>query len=147
MRFISKLSKIITLLFLLFTPMYPVFAQGIGGTKLWDSMRGLLAPIGAIFGYQGGVPPDVRLVAANIVRTITMVLVFVFILLVFYGGYVYMMARGDEDEVRKAKGIIRVGVIGMIIIFTSVSFAKFVLGNIYCATQELTYWCLFFSQL
>lgn len=147
MRIILKLSKIITLLFLFFTPAYPTLAQGIGGTKLWDAVRGLLAPIGGAFGYNSGVPPDIRLVAASIIRVITTILIIVFLLLVLYGGYVYMMARGDEDEVRKAKDIIRVGVIGMIIIFSSVSFAKYVVGSIYCATSEFAEWCSFFMRL
>ncbi|KKQ57649.1 MAG: hypothetical protein US74_C0002G0008 [Parcubacteria group bacterium GW2011_GWA2_38_13] len=147
MRIILKLSKIITLLFLFFTPVYPVFAQGIGGAKLWDSVRGLLRPIGGAFGYQSGIPPDIRIVASMIINIMTRMLIFVFILLIFYGGYVYMMAKGEEDEVRRGKGILRTGIIGVIIIFSSLSIAKYVVGSIYCATSEYTDWCLFFMRL
>src|SRR3989344_7232684 len=145
---IKKFIQYVLPLFALMVPVYPALAQGIGGGKLWDTIRGVIGGIGeGAFGYPGGVPPDARLIAAMVIRIIAMVLVFVFFLLVIYGGYKYMMVQGDEDEVRKGKGIIRTGVVGIGIVFASLSISKFVIGNIYCATVDSTDWCNFFMQL
>lgn len=145
------IKKIINYAFLLLAfavPMHPVLAQGVGGGRLWNTIRTVIWPIGEdAFGYQGGVPPDVRLIVAMIIRILAMVLVFVFFLLILYGGYKYMMAQGDEDEVRTGKGIIRTGIVGIIIIFSSLSIAKFIVGNVYCATVDNTGWCLFLMRL
>lgn len=147
-KLFSKFSGVIALLFLLFTPTYPVYAQGIGGSKLWESIRGMVAPIGVLLGGDStGRPTDIRIIASMIINIITRMLVIVFILLIFYGGYTYMMAKGDEEEVRKGKGILRTGIIGIAIIFSSLSIAKYVVGSIMCATSEYSEWCLFFMRL
>lgn len=39
-----------------------------------------------------------------------------FLILMIYGGYVWMMARGDEQSVTKAQGIIKNSIIGIIIV-------------------------------
>ncbi len=40
-----------------------------------------------------------------------------FLLLTIYGGFIWMMARGNEQEVEKAKRIIEHSTIGLLIIF------------------------------
>ena len=145
---IKKVTQYIIFALAFIAPVYPAQAQGIGGGKLWNSIRGIIVGIGEdAFGYPGGVPPDIRLITAMIIRIIAIILTLVFFLLIFYGGYTYMMAQGDEEQVRKGKGIIKTGIIGIIIVFSSLSITKFVIGNIYCATTDNTDWCLFFMRL
>lgn len=46
-----------------------------------------------------------------------------FLILIMYGGYVWMMARGNVEEVTKAKTILKRSAFGLIIILLSVSIA------------------------
>ena len=43
----------------------------------------------------------------------------VFVVLMIYAGYLYMTAQGNEEQVEKAKGLIKNAVIGLVIVFTS----------------------------
>lgn len=55
---------------------------------------------------------------------------FLFIVLIMYGGYLYMTARGNEQQVETATNIIRQSIIGVIIIMISVALSAFILGNL-----------------
>lgn len=58
-----------------------------------------------------------------------------FLLLMIYGGYIWMNARGNEEEVTKAKKIIMGAVIGLVIILASYGVSNFVFTNIYSTTD------------
>lgn len=47
----------------------------------------------------------------------------IFLILIIYGGFVWMMARGNEEEVKKAQKIIERAVIGLVVVLLSVSIA------------------------
>lgn len=49
-----------------------------------------------------------------------------FLCLVLYGGIYWMLARGDEEKVSKAKNIIRAAIIGLVIVLASYGISKFV---------------------
>jgi len=51
----------------------------------------------------------------------------VFFILLIYGGYLWMNARGNEEQVAKAKKIIQEVVIGLIIILIARLFTEFLL--------------------
>ena len=56
----------------------------------------------------------------------------IFLILAIYGGYIWMIARGNEQEVDKAKNIIQGAVIGLIIVFAAYAISWYViniLGN------------------
>jgi len=50
-----------------------------------------------------------------------------FFLLVFYGGYTWLMARGEEEEIKKAQNIIIAACIGLFIMVGSYAITNFVL--------------------
>ena len=55
-------------------------------------------------------------------RVIRMILTFLgvlFLILMIYGGYIWMMARGNEQEVEKAKNIIKNALIGLIVVLAA----------------------------
>ena len=63
-------------------------------------------------------------------RVIKVVLGFVgtlFFALTVYAGYLWMTAQGNEDQVTKAKNILKMAVIGIIIVVAAYSIATFVL--------------------
>lgn len=43
----------------------------------------------------------------------------IFLLLMVYGGYLWMTDRGNEEQVEKAKGIIRAAIIGIVIVMSA----------------------------
>lgn len=58
-----------------------------------------------------------------------------FLLLLIYGGYNWMIARGDAEKVKKAKEIITNALIGLVIVFTAYAVSAFVVSRIVAATQ------------
>lgn len=59
--------------------------------------------------------------AINIVNWVASFLGFLFLILIMYAGYVWFMARGNEEEVTKAQTILKRAIIGLIIVLLSVS--------------------------
>jgi len=54
----------------------------------------------------------------------------VFLILMIYGGYLWMTARGEEATVTKAKDLIRAAIIGLIIIVSAYAISYFVIQAI-----------------
>lgn len=54
----------------------------------------------------------------------------VFVVLMIYAGFLYMTAQGNEDQVTKAKDLIKNAVIGMVIISLAYAITTFVIGSI-----------------
>lgn len=52
----------------------------------------------------------------------------VFILLLVYGGFIWMTAQGSEEKIKKAKGIITSAVIGLVVVFASYAIAQAVIS-------------------
>lgn len=49
-----------------------------------------------------------------------------FLLLIIYGGIVWMIARGNEQEVQKAKTVIEAAVIGLVIVLAAYAITYFI---------------------
>ncbi len=54
-------------------------------------------------------------VASAISGALSLIAIFFFILMV-YGGFLWMTARGNDDQVEKAKNLIKDAIIGMVIV-------------------------------
>lgn len=54
----------------------------------------------------------------------------IFFILLIYGGYLWMFARGNEDQVLRAKKITKEVIIGIIIIVLARVFVEFILSQI-----------------
>lgn len=68
------------------------------------------------------------ILVATIINGALGLLGIVFVALAIYGGYTWMMARGKEEEVEKAKNILEQATIGLIIILVSYALTRFVVG-------------------
>lgn len=75
-----------------------------------------------------GVEPEV--IVGNIIRGLLGFLGLVAFILVIYAGFLWMTAAGKEEQVTKAKDILRGAVIGLIIIFSSFAITTFVVNQI-----------------
>lgn len=54
----------------------------------------------------------------------------VFLVLMIYGGFVWMMARGNEQEVEKAKKLIEAAIIGLIIVMSAYAITSYIGGAV-----------------
>jgi len=71
--------------------------------------------------------PDI---VAFIINAVLSFLGIIFIILVIYGGYTWMVARGDAQKVTKAKDTITEAVIGLIIVFAAYAISYFVTSSL-----------------
>ena len=54
----------------------------------------------------------------------------VFLILMIYGGFVWMNSRGNEQDVEKAKNIIRNSIVGLLIVVAAYGITVFIGGNL-----------------
>ena len=73
---------------------------------------------------------DVRETVGSVIRAFMGLLGIVAVCLILYGGFKWMTAGGNEEQVGEAKKIIISGVIGLIIILSAYAIANFVVGAI-----------------
>jgi len=73
---------------------------------------------------------DIRETVGSVIRAFMGLLGIVAVLLILYGGFKWMTAGGNEEQVGEAKKIIISGVIGLIIIMSAYAIATFVVNAI-----------------
>lgn len=125
----KRLSLISTILFGIFLA-YSASAQEtftdtpLFGEKLAAKMQRLSGWFADRIGFN---PISLPGIIAMVIFMIFSILAVLFIGLVFYGGYKWMMARGNEQQVDDARGIIRHAIIGLIVLLASFSLGYFIL--------------------
>ncbi|MBT3690116.1 hypothetical protein HOE31_01885 [bacterium] len=72
---------------------------------------------------------DIRLVIINIIRVALGFLGILAVIIILYGGYVWMTSAGNDENVNKAKRILVNGVIGLVIILSSYAIVTFVFNK------------------
>lgn len=77
---------------------------------------------------------DPRETAANIIRSALGLLGIVSVVIVLWGGMLWMTAGGSDEKVGTAKKILFSGVIGMIIILSAFALTQFVINQLIGAT-------------
>lgn len=90
-----------------------------------------LAPIERSIALSG---TDIRVIVARIIRAVLGLLGVIAIAIVSYAGYMWMTAGGNEEQIGKAKTILRNWVIGLALILSAFSITQFVLNNLLRAT-------------
>jgi heme/copper-type cytochrome/quinol oxidase subunit 2 len=77
---------------------------------------------------------DVREVVINLINILLGILGIIFLLLVLYGGFLWMTAGGNDDQASKGRKIIGNGIVGLIIIFVAFAITTFVFNILDQAT-------------
>lgn len=77
---------------------------------------------------------DPRETVANIIRVALTFLGIVAVVIVLWGGVLWMTAAGNDDKVAQAKKVLFSGLIGLIIILSAYAIAQFVLNQLGSAT-------------
>lgn len=87
--------------------------------------------LGVEYGVATGLgDTDPREIAANLVQVILGFLGILAVIIILIGGFKWMTAAGNEDQVAEARKIIIAGIIGLVIILAAWGIANFVLTNL-----------------
>ncbi|MBU0731722.1 pilin [Patescibacteria group bacterium] len=73
---------------------------------------------------------------ANVINVALGVLGLFFLVLLLWGGFIWMNSRGNEEETSKAKKIITGAVIGLAIILTSYGLTYYIFENLVNSTSR-----------
>ena len=125
LKIIKQISILILLVLIL---MIPFFVFGAEDPPPLPTMREVLEDIGKSGGYktEGVDQTTVSAIAGTAVKAFLSILGIIFVVLMLYGGYLWMTARGKEEQVEKAKELIRAAIIGLIIIVAAYAIAFFI---------------------
>ena len=77
---------------------------------------------------------DIRTTIAQIINVALGLLGIVAVVIILAGGFTWMTAAGNEENVEKAKKMIFAGIIGLAIILSAYAIAKFVIDSLVTAT-------------
>ncbi len=136
-HFFSSKIKLFSLIFLAifsFLVISPVQAD-----SLWNKQigMGIDDQAGQAFGEtvsDRNSVQDVRIVLAKLINIFLGFLGIIFLILIIYGGFMWMTANGQDDRVTKAKSLLVAGIIGLIIVLMSFAIAEFVTRRVFEAT-------------
>ena len=81
-------------------------------------------------GYTEQTEDDPRIVAASIIKVLMTFLGIISVGIVLWGGYKWMTAAGNEDQVSESKKIITSGIIGLLIILAAWAIASWTIDTI-----------------
>jgi len=119
---IKSLILILTFLFIIFSPFVCYSAdnlQNAFGTPLKTT-----AMDGAGYGDSLTAESFISLIVTTALSFIGLL----FLILAIYGGYIWMIARGNEQEVDKAKQIIQNSIIGLVIVIAAYAISWYVIN-------------------
>ncbi len=77
-------------------------------------------------GIGGNVPTDLSAVVGNVIKTVLSLVGIIFLVLTVYAGYLWMTARGEDEQVNKAKEIIKSSIMGLFIVVSSYAITVFI---------------------
>lgn len=119
MKKIIKQILILACLLTIIVLPYFVFAQNTAPLEN-------LEKVGEGGGYAEASPTTVSEIAGTAIGAVLSLLGVVFIILIIYGGFLWMTDQGNEEQVTKAKTIIRNSIIGLIIVVSAYAIYKVV---------------------
>lgn len=91
--------------------------------------------LGLSYGAETGLgTADVRSTIASIIRVAMGLLGIVAVVIILVGGFKWMTAGGNDDQVGEAKKWIFSGVIGLVIILSAYALASFIITQLVDAT-------------
>ncbi len=109
----AKLGVILALFFCIFITFSPALVQGEPGqSNIQEGVNVIQEPLG----LPG---TDIRVIIANIIKVALGLLGLVVLVLILYGGYLWMTAGGNEEQITSAKKILLNGTVGLAIILSA----------------------------
>lgn len=87
-----------------------------------------LNDVGSVYGNTA--PEDIRITIAKIINIVLGFLGVIFVGLTIFAGFQYMTAAGNEEKTKKALGLIKNAVIGLVIILMSWMITRFTIRQL-----------------
>ncbi len=106
-----------------------VFATFVSAQGLLDAQKNL-DKIGGTNGEELGVPGDLPSAISRVVRAVLSVVGTIFLVLTIYAGILWMTAQGEEEKAKKARDIITMAVIGLVIVMSAYAITYFVTNSL-----------------
>lgn len=127
------LIAIVCAQFLIFNP-----APASAESSLWSGQEGLgqETEIKSTFGGE----TDPQMIAARIIKNLLGFLGIIFLGLLIWGGWKYMLSRGNEEEVEDAIKIIKNAIIGIFIVLAAWAIADYITDCVIGITSGNTIW-------
>lgn len=125
MNKIIKQILILTCLIALLVLPYFVFAQEIEAVEKLKTVAG-----GGGFSDIGESETGIAGIVGTIITAFLSILGVIFLVLMLYGGYLWMMDRGNSEQVEKAKQVITAAIIGLIIVVAAYAITQFIYAYI-----------------
>lgn len=124
---------VFTLLFLSFFLFKSNFV--LAQESYWNKQLGM-ERIGVVFGEDPNAPKDIRQQVVGVINVVLTILGILLLVLIMYAGFQWMTAGGNDDQVKKAKTILKNAIIGLIIILFSWSITRFTLNYLECVRKS-----------
>lgn len=105
----------------------------LGGQKVLarPTLQNALGNVGTVATGAGvGDKKDVSEIVSNVIKTALSVVGIIFFILIVYGGFNWMMARGNEQQITKSKNTVFAAVIGLVVVLGAYAITAFVGGFI-----------------
>ncbi|SRR6056297_1124008 len=112
------LVSIVSFISFALLPALTAFAQNDG--------YGLTQTTGEVEGLKNG---DPQTIIGDIIGAVLTFVGILFLILVIYGGLLWMTARGNEQQIEKAKNLIGAAIVGLIIVLSAYAITAFI-GNV-----------------
>lgn len=90
---------------------------------------GLISIFGREAGFTGA-PKQPEVIIGEIIQAAMALTGVVFGILIVYGGYLWMIARGNEETVKKAIGILQTAIIGFIVTASAYAITSYVIAKV-----------------
>jgi len=119
----GKYKTIFTILLILavFSICLPAYAES---GVFSDMMEGMEK-----FNKQAGLPKsDINQMAGGIIKSVLSFLGIFALIIVMYGGFLWMISGSNEERKKSAKGVFVNGIIGLLIILLAYSIISYIFG-------------------
>lgn len=80
--------------------------------------------------YGNSTPVDIRITIAKIINIILGFLGIIFVVLTIVAGFQYMTSAGNEEKVKKAVGLLKNAIIGLVIVLLAWAVTRFVINRL-----------------
>ncbi|MFH1565464.1 MAG: pilin [bacterium] len=83
----------------------------------------------------GNNAPIIANIMGDVIGLVLSLLGVIFMVIIIYSGFLWMTARGNEENAQKAKAIMTNAVIGVVIIFSAYAITSLLIDYLYGATK------------
>lgn len=129
-----KINKLNWIKLLYFSAIILAFFVFAGSVLAGSSLDGAITNLGKTasegYGGQGQYATDLPRMIGQVVGALLAFLGIIFLGLMIYGGFIWMTARGNDQNVAKAKDLITAAVIGLIIVLAAYAITAYIGGTI-----------------